>query len=617
MNWLIAALVSLLAVAEASIALNSLGIRSVKPKVPSSRNPGSLNGGRGPVPPHVHSSVGGGSYIPSSTSGDDGRLEIKSDQPSVKNNNPVDFGFQYPDHSSHISPDVKPDPIVDHDSLGGSKGIVSAEDGEVVKVDRNIENTAVDDGARKYKLYIPDLFAPLVTAVFALFHFVQVIFKRVLRRIPNPSQTPKGEDGMRYVKLSEREEEHRSLRISSRNYNLVDNVASVSLVPHRRALRGKPPRDVSINATEAAIEVDDDEARELENARASRMVTILGGVSCLLYAGLSFVISTITGSHAMMCQAIDNAADVIVDLTVLISLRMAGKSPDSNHPYGYGHYESLGTLFVSCFLMYAAAQLCKEAVISFIELARNPIGAEPLSMGGYAVAVAAFGILLKEALYRVNLYVGKRARSSVVIANALTYRVDALASVIALCGVVGTMMGFPFADALGGILVSALVARTGIELARDALRHLTDTQDNEEIKESVLRAGAVMTEAGAIAGVSDVRLRQLGSYCLVDLTICVDENKPVGYGYEKGNIIRALIMEKHQDVHDVNVRVCPAKAPAPMWRKPGDSAEFEGCIGVECTPDFGADDKQVIRDISANLGLTGEFATNGPMAQAW
>ena len=63
-----------------------------------------------------------------------------------------------------------------------------------------------------------------------------------------------------------------------------------------------------------------------------------------------------------------------------------------------------------------------------------------------AAGAAGLSIAAKEALFRVTVKIGQQAKSKVLIANAWHHRTDAISSVVALGGIIGSMAGMPLLD---------------------------------------------------------------------------------------------------------------------------------------------------------------------------
>ncbi len=92
--------------------------------------------------------------------------------------------------------------------------------------------------------------------------------------------------------------------------------------------------------------------------------------------------------------------------------------------------------------------------------------------------MAALSIASKEMLARATMRIGRRHRSAAVLANAKHHRSDALSSVVALAGVVGTRFG-AFVDPAAALLVAGCVLKMGVETGQEALLELLDARDPE------------------------------------------------------------------------------------------------------------------------------------------
>lgn len=88
-------------------------------------------------------------------------------------------------------------------------------------------------------------------------------------------------------------------------------------------------------------------------------------------------------------------------MVALAALHLSMQPPSVSHPYGYGHYESLGTLAVSSLLLVAGLSTAHHSLLLFVEqniadhtsVIQYPL----LALGVVGVSVAS-----KEFLYRVT-----------------------------------------------------------------------------------------------------------------------------------------------------------------------------------------------------------------------
>lgn len=98
-----------------------------------------------------------------------------------------------------------------------------------------------------------------------------------------------------------------------------------------------------------------------------------------------------------------------------------------------------------------------------------------------AAWTAAGSVVIKEVLYRMTKKIGEETRSSVLEANALHHRSDALTSFVALLSILGSAAGAPILDPLGGLFVSAVLLVQSGRMAGGSLVGLLDGAADEHV----------------------------------------------------------------------------------------------------------------------------------------
>ena len=155
-------------------------------------------------------------------------------------------------------------------------------------------------------------------------------------------------------------------------------------------------------------------------------VTLTGSLANFLLLVFKFVAGVLGHSSAMIADAVHSLSDFVTDVIVLLFINISSKPKDEGHDYGHGKYETLATTIIGIVLMCVGAGLFWDGankVFGFY------FGGEQLeSPGKIALIAAIISILIKETLYRLTLYVGKKENSQAVIANAWHHRSDALLS---------------------------------------------------------------------------------------------------------------------------------------------------------------------------------------------
>ena len=98
-------------------------------------------------------------------------------------------------------------------------------------------------------------------------------------------------------------------------------------------------------------------------------VSIIGIIANVFLSGFKAVIGFITGSIAIVLDAVNNITDVASSLVTIIGTKLANKKPDREHPFGHGRAEYLTAMVISVIILYAGITSLTESIKKII----NPI----------------------------------------------------------------------------------------------------------------------------------------------------------------------------------------------------------------------------------------------------
>ena len=307
----------------------------------------------------------------------------------------------------------------------------------------------------------------------------------------------------------------------------------------------------------------------------------------------------------MMSDAIHSLSDTSSDIITLWALRMGRKHPTHEHPYGYGKFESLGSLSVGAVMALSALGMGWHSIEIFLStlslslssplsldifhmtMERGGGGAESglltMSEGGVsgsegtlqdqsllnhhhqhgggggptsiALVAALISIVSKEILYQLSILIGRRHHSSVVIANAAHHRSDALSSVVALVGIGASMYsGLAYADAMAGVVVSGMVLGSSWTIVRDSIWDLTD----KKVCESILTpCRDVVMSIPDVRFIRRMRARAMGPFLTMDVDIALSPELSLSYAHLIAEHVRLKLMEANERIKDVVVHVDP------------------------------------------------------------
>jgi len=247
-----------------------------------------------------------------------------------------------------------------------------------------------------------------------------------------------------------------------------------------------------------------------ERSRAAAISLTVGTLLLLLKLGGWLL----TGSTAIMSDALESVVNVVAAAFALYSIRVAQQPADDDHPYGHGKIEFLSAGFEGG--LVAAA-----GVIIVVEAARR------LWMGGTLFRLAD-GMALVGIAAAANLVlgfyllrVGRRTHSLTLIADGKHVLSDVLTSVAAL-GALGAVLatGWAWIDPLAAGIAGANILRIGAGLVRDAVGGIMDEADPGDIE--AVRVAIAQVTHGSVIRVGRVRTRHQGAMHHVDAVLEVD-----------------------------------------------------------------------------------------------
>lgn len=276
-----------------------------------------------------------------------------------------------------------------------------------------------------------------------------------------------------------------------------------------------------------------------DHRRSANHVVNAGLGANILLAALKTSIGVIGHSPALLADGINSASDVSYYIVVKIFMRLAGKPPDQEHPYGHSQLETIAALIVGAFIVATAVAIFFDAVNKVYDYfigASTFAGAETI-----ALWVAILTILMKIGLTVMTRRIGKRTCNAALLALAHDHRNDVISASGAAVGIFLGQAGFPFADPLVGGLVAFMVLRTGIQILRDSSADLMDAVPSHELDSQVR---ALANGIDGIQTVEEVHAHRFGPYLVLNVQIGVDGRIPVWEGDAIASQVETLLRQK-------------------------------------------------------------------------
>jgi cation diffusion facilitator family transporter len=262
-------------------------------------------------------------------------------------------------------------------------------------------------------------------------------------------------------------------------------------------------------------------------ARVRLRAAILSLVVGTLLLGVKYLAYELTGSTAILSDALESIVNVIAALFAIGGLVVAGWPADRNHPYGHGKVEFFSAAFEGGMIAFAAVLIIKEAGVAL--------------MVGHQVHQVSFGILITVGAGCANamlgwylLATGKRYHSLTLTADGTHVLADFWTSMAAAVGLGLVMItGYAWLDPVVAALVGLNLIWTGLRLVRHAAGGLLDEEDT-----GLLQRVLTAINANLVPGVIRVhflRAIRAGRFTHVDAHLVVPEFWTVEKAHDFGD----------------------------------------------------------------------------------
>jgi cation diffusion facilitator family transporter len=226
-------------------------------------------------------------------------------------------------------------------------------------------------------------------------------------------------------------------------------------------------------------------------SRHPQPITLASGAIDLSLIIAKVVVGLLTGSLALISDAVHSGLDLMASILAFIAVRAAERPADLDHPYGHGRAENLAAYTEGILLLIAAAIIGYEAA----QRLRHPT---PVEAGTYALVLLLLVLALEVGRTLLLRRLAAASGSPAMAALATDKASDLLSVSAVLVGLVLARVGLPNADSLAALVVAALITWAAVRLLKQSADVLMDRAIGDA-------ASAVAEAAAHVPGIKDVR----------------------------------------------------------------------------------------------------------------
>ena len=300
----------------------------------------------------------------------------------------------------------------------------------------------------------------------------------------------------------------------------------------------------------------DTRRRDGSKQRAARLSIVSN--TCLI--ALKIAAGVLTGSVAIITEAVHSSIDLVASIVAWFSVRKADEPADESHPYGHEKVENLAAAFEGLLIVLGAAVIIFEAI-------RKLTGEPKVEKLGIGIAVIGFSMVANLLVSRYLYRQAKATDSPALEGDAAHLHTDALTSagvLVALALVAIT--GVDALDPIAALVVAVAIVFSGVRLVSQSSRVLVDEALPEEelrgVADAIQGVGAV-----EVLGYHKLRARRGGSRRYVDLHVQFRRGTTLERAHEVSHELQGAIRQRLGDA-DVLIHLEPESALDPTASEP-------------------------------------------------
>ncbi len=286
------------------------------------------------------------------------------------------------------------------------------------------------------------------------------------------------------------------------------------------------------------------------NYNFQKIVAVVG----ISLMAIKFVAFFLTGSMAILTDALESIVNVVAALIGMFALYLSAQPPDRTHPFGHGKIEIVSASFEGSMIMVAGGLIIYESIKSLL----NPGEIRQLDIG---LVIIAFAAAVNFAVGRAAIRKGKKSRSPALVASGKHLCSDTYSSVGIILGLlvvyVAMAMGYDAAwlDSSIAIVFGVIIAYTGIKVVKDGIDDAMDKTDENIITEMAALLNEYRHDDWI--DVYKLRLIKYGHGLFIDMHVVLPQDMTLNETFNEEQELIEAIKWRFGDIVEVSITPTP------------------------------------------------------------
>ncbi|MDT2046558.1 cation diffusion facilitator family transporter [Bacillus sp. 1780r2a1] len=275
--------------------------------------------------------------------------------------------------------------------------------------------------------------------------------------------------------------------------------------------------------------------------RSSSNIAFLSVASNSFVVLMKVIVGILTGSVAVLSEAIHSALDLLASFIAFVSVKVSGKPADDDHPYGHGKIENISGTIETLLIYVAGIWIIYECV-------HKLISPEPIKLPLLAIGVMLLGALINFVVSRIVNKEATRINSVAMKSNAFHLLTDVYTSLgVGLSLILVALTDWTFLDPIIGIALALYIMIEATKLMKEAFPPLLDARLNKNEEEEVL--AAIRTFQSEYIEIQSFKTRRAGAHEHIDFHLIVSPEDSIKSIHHLCDRIENKILEKFPNAH--------------------------------------------------------------------
>ena len=251
------------------------------------------------------------------------------------------------------------------------------------------------------------------------------------------------------------------------------------------------------------LELSDSSDRLLTSRQRNQIIirtSVIGILANVLLSVLKSAVGIISGSIAIVMDAVNNLSDASSSLITIIGTKLAGKAPDRKHPFGHGRGEYLSAMIISALVLYAG-------LTSLIESFKKILSPKTPDYSAVTLIIVTLAVFVKIILGRYVQKTGEQVHSDSLINSGKDALYDSIISASTLIAAILFLTTGLSLEPYLGLIISLLIIKSGVDMLQETISQLLGERVSLELAKSIKKTVISFPD---VTGVCDLILNNYG-----------------------------------------------------------------------------------------------------------